>query len=381
MGDSAAMIGQALRRAFAQPAALGLLLAVPLAAVIVLLAAQRRKRALRAWAGGTMPERPAAGTPLAWWRASCAIVGAAGASLLVLGIAGPQWGPDQHPETAPGRDVVVVLDMSRSMLAQDVIGTTSPNRLGRARDALMDLADDIRARGGHRLGIVVFAARAAMVCPLTHDYDHVREALARLDAEDASFNLGPERGRSPSGTRIGEGIRQAVALHDSRSRGHQDIILISDGDDPANDREWEDGAAVARAAGIPVHTVGVGAEAPGSPIPLPGGGVLRHDGRIVLTRLVEEPLREIARQTGGVYLPARTRALPLGTLFRDRIDSRAGREEPALGFATPRPRYPWFFGAALALLGLYLAFRSAAGGVREALHDAVAAGDTSEGHA
>src|SRR2546423_762369 len=101
---------------------------------------------------------------------------ALGLAVLAAGTAGPHWGLGPPPPTAPGRDVVVVLDLSRSMLAQDAL----PSRLGRAKDALRELADAVQARGGHRLGLVVFAGQAAVVCPLTHDYDHFRAKLAAV---------------------------------------------------------------------------------------------------------------------------------------------------------------------------------------------------------
>src|SRR5581483_8589399 len=101
-----------------------------------------------------------------------------GLGLLLLGVgsAGPQWGWDWEQTAAPSRNVVVVLDRSRSMLAE------KPTRLARARTALLDWTAHLRQRdNGVRLGLIVFAAKAKLVCPLTADYDHFREAVAAID--------------------------------------------------------------------------------------------------------------------------------------------------------------------------------------------------------
>src|SRR5262249_23982703 len=150
------------------------------------------------------------------------------------------------------------------------------------------------------------ASKARVSCPLTHDYDHFREALAELDPAHLPPDL---RGgmdlesvlQSPdsaprSGTRIGAGLHAAVEDHDPRFDGYQDILLLGDGDDPARDREWRQGLEEARQRHTPVHTIGIGVPAAGSPIPIKGDEPLRYKSRVVMTRLEEEPLMEIARQ-------------------------------------------------------------------------------------
>src|SRR5262249_7965607 len=99
-----------------------------------------------------------------------------GLMALAFASAGPQWGRELAQATAPGRDLVVVLDVSRSMQAEQ------PSRLSRAQAALVDLVDSLRQRGGNRIGLVVFAGQSKALCPLTHDYDHFRETLDNLDA-------------------------------------------------------------------------------------------------------------------------------------------------------------------------------------------------------
>jgi Ca-activated chloride channel family protein len=335
-----------VRNGFASPLGLILLAVLPALAILAWLARRRRQRALAEL--GQMPilEMLALGRgKLRLVRVTGLVLGLV---LLVIGIAGPQWGRAWDQSTAPGRDLVVVVDLSRSMLAQDVL----PNRLERAKEALADLSQAVQQRGGHRLALVGFAARARVFCPLTHDYDHFRAALAELDAAHPHADLRPASADPASGTRIGLGLLAAVEVQDPRFRGHQDILLISDGDDPARESEWRLGAAAAREHGIAVHTVGVGNPEAGSPIPLKSDSYLRYDNQVVSTRLEEQPLQDIARLTGGTYTPARTQALPLGDLFRERLEPQSVREENDDALPVYRQRYAWFLAAAFLFLGL-----------------------------
>jgi Ca-activated chloride channel family protein len=315
-----------------------LLTVLPMLAVLAAVAWFQRRRA---WTQlGFIQRVP--GKIQRRWGATCVT---AGLVLLVLGIAGPQWGrrPVRAEELAPGRDLVVVLDLSRSMLAEQ------PSRQERALAALVDLADALQARGGHRIALVVFAAHARLVFPLTTDYDHFRDALTHQNADNLPRALRPQAGDlAASGTRIGEALRTAVMAHDPANKGVQDILLVSDGDDPAGDEEWSAGVDMARAQGIPVYTVGIGDPVTPSTIPS-GKGPLLHNGKPVTTRLEEQPLEEIARRTHGHYLPAHTNAVPLGKWWRSTIASGAGRQPADAPEALPlqKPRYAWFFAGAL----------------------------------
>jgi Ca-activated chloride channel family protein len=333
----------------ASPWALWLLVVLPVLAVLATFAAYRRRRALALL--GNAPALHLIARRGRGRRLLRGLAVAVGLVLLVLGIAGPQWGqePGRLGDVAVGRDVVVVLDLSRSMLAEQ------PSRQERALRALRDLADTLQARGGHRVALVVFATHALVVFPLTTDYDHFRAALVQQDAASLPVSLRAQKDDVvQSGTRIGEALRVAVTVHDPHFKGGQDILLLSDGDDPAGDDEWAAGAAAAAAQGIPIYTVGLGDPRTASPIPLVSG-YLRHQGRVVTTRLAERPLAEIARRTRGVYFPAHTGALPLGRLFRQVIEPRGTRPPGDTGeLALPQyqQRYAWFFGPALALLAL-----------------------------
>ena len=349
-------------RVFAHPWVLWLLVLPPLLSVLALVAGRFRRRALLRLGQGSSAESPLS---LGGWSPHFALLTArrplmlffqgacrsTGMTLLILACAGPQWRRDPLAVTAPGRDLVVVLDMSRSMLADDVVGSTSPNRLGRAIDGLNALVNAVEQRGGHRLGLVVFAARPRVACPLTHDYDHFRDALAHLEPDDPALAPAPGSDPPPSDTRIGLALRLAAGMQDLQARGFQDILLVSDGDDPADDREWQAGIAAARDHLTPVYTVGIGDPERGARIPT-SRGYLYHDGKEVWTRLRETVLEDIADRTGGVYTAARTEALPLDKVFREQIEPRGGREEREDLVAPLQEHAAIFFAPALFLIAL-----------------------------
>lgn len=326
---------------FSHPELLTALAAIPVLGLLASMDARRRSRAL-ATIGGDAGIVVARRWPRAL-RGLCLLLG-----LLAVGVAaaGPQWGRDDTQLVAPGRDLIVVLDCSKSMFAE------TPSRLGRARTALLDLADTLKRVGGHRVALVVFAARAKLLCPLTHDYDHFGEAVSAFDPSTASADLGPADNQA-SGTRIGLGLREAVRARDERFSAATDIILLSDGDDPAHDGEWQQGIGAARDGGVPVHVVGLGDPETASVVRLDGGPLL-HAGKEVLSRLEEAPLRAIAEGTGGLYFPAHAKPVALGRLYLDTIQDRPMREEADDVVPALRSRASLFYGAALGLLALSL---------------------------
>jgi len=242
-------------------------------------------------------------------------------SSFVLALAGPRWGPADDGGVAVGRDVVIVIDLSRSMLATDL--ATPQTRWQAACDSARDLVDTASRLGGHRIGIVVFAARPKVLVPLTTDYDHLNLMLDEIDAAVQPVEIRPADEFSKSGTRIGAALALAVQTHDDRFPGKQDIILLSDGDDPADDREWAEGIAVGRAVGIPIHVVGIG-DTIESPVTLRrrGGG----EGELIATKLVEAPLRTIARDSRGRYIPAGREKPRLGEFFAAELEKQPSRE-------------------------------------------------------
>jgi Ca-activated chloride channel homolog len=340
------MSNNAVNHWFSHPDLLALIFIVPVLSVLSIVAARRRRRALLRL--GRVPALVAMVDRRRQWQGLRFMCLLTGLSVLAFGIAGPQWGREPVAAVAAGRDLVIVLDLSRSMLADDVL----PNRLSHAKEAVAELLTDLQRRGGHRVALVAFAGRARLMCPLTHDYDHCKEKLRELDAERLlpELRAGPD---SISGTRIGAGIMLAVESQDQRFVGKQvqDIVLLSDGDDPARDNEYFNGIQAAQAAGIPVHTIGIGNPGETRPILL-GRDVLKFRGESVKSKLEEAPLKEIAEQTKGTYTAARTGPVPLVDLFRQTIEPGLKRE--AVDEAPPMyiQRYEWFFGGALLLFAL-----------------------------
>src|SRR5438132_976589 len=163
-----------MSRLFASPEALTALAIIPLLGLLV-WHARRRRRRLLASLGDPNALSVAHRSRRGWRGASWAVA----LGLLVIAAAGPRWGQGPSPPTMPGCDIMLVVDLSRSMLARDAL----PNRLARAKESLEELVDHVQAHGGHRLGIVAFAGRAQIVCPLTNDYDHVRTKLASHTAD------------------------------------------------------------------------------------------------------------------------------------------------------------------------------------------------------
>lgn len=332
---------------FANPWALWLPAGLPLLASLALWAAYRSRRARQKL--GSQSAVQALLTRRDRFGALRGLCVFGGLSLLCVGIAGPQWGRDWEQAVASGRDLVVLLDLSRSMLAQDVL----PSRLDRAKEALRELSYTFQERGGHRLALVIFAARARVVCPLTGDYDHFRLALAKQTVADLPAELRPSPEGPTSGTRIGAGVRAAVGAARSGGAGPKMILLLSDGDDPARDQEWQEGAREARKEQVPVVAVGIGDPKPAQPVRIPlGDDFLRHDDLPVQTRLEEKPLQEIARLTHGAYVRAGTNPIDLGRLFQDWLEERATRPAEPQALPTYVQRYGWFFGAALLLLAV-----------------------------
>ena len=322
---------------FAQPSALYLLALLPALGLLALWNRWRKRGALVRLGNPASLQAlmdPPGGR---WfWRGLC---GALGLLSLVLGIAGPQWGRDWDQSAAPGRDLVVVLDCSRSMLAE------TPSRLERAKTALLDLCEAMNKHGGHRVALVVFAGSARLACPLTHDYDHFRESVEAVETDAADPELEPTAD-AVSGTRIGAALHKALLSHDERTRGARDILLLSDGDDPARDGEWRQGADEALEQGVPVYTVGLGDPDVAS--------VIQVGKEEVHTHLEEAPLRDVAERTHGVYIAAQTRTLPLGKVYLDAIAGQADRPESDDDDRLPllRQHHPWFLGTAFLLLGL-----------------------------
>ena len=266
----------------------------------------------------------------------------------VIAFAGPQWGLSDTPGILKGRDVVILIDLSRSMEAADMADAKSPQRWQAGREAIIRFIDDLKRRGGgHRVALMAFAAKPVPLCPLTVDRDHLLNVLNELRIAAPPTGLYPNDDELwTSGTRFGSAIQFAVAMHDPKFEGYQDCILVSDGDDPAPDRDSEIdvGIAAATVGRIPIHTVGIGDDK--------DGGQLIVEGVPVLTKLEEAPLKAIARRTEGFYLKSGRDVPALAAFFQEKIEPRPSRELPEEVLPQPQERRIWFLLPAIALLCL-----------------------------
>lgn len=238
------------------------------------------------------------------------------------------------PTSRRAADVMFVLDVSRSMLAED----TAPNRFVRAKAEIGQLVSRLE---GHRVGLVAFAGRAAPVCPLTPDHSFFSTVLSSIDTRSAG----------KGGTKVGEAIKTALRGFPP-GKGAKLIVLITDGDD--QDPYSKEAAQAARDAGVKIVAVGLGSET-GSQITLvdPETGAkttLMHEGQPVISKLNAEQLRQIALVTEGAYIPAGTSALDLDSIVQSHIEPIMRSANEAAVRTIPAERYPWLVLASLVAL-------------------------------
>ena len=240
---------------------------------------------------------------------------------------------------------MVMLDVSLSMLADDA----TPNRLQRAKAAIRKLVDSVRPAGGHRIGMVAFAGRPTLQCPLTRDYDFF---LQRLD--EVGTNTVARKG-----SLIGDAIRQTLSGFITQDPQYTDLILITDGED--HDSLPLEAAKVAAAQQVGLYTVGIGDPADGARIPLDdargGRSYLQHKERDVRSRMHQDVLSEMARLANGAYLPAGTGAVELDRLYVEHIADKPRRRIDGAATEQSVHRYQWFVLLAIALLAVDMLLR------------------------
>lgn len=205
-------------------------------------------------------------------------------AFLIIAAARPQFGQSERTEKRQGIEAIVALDISNSMLAEDV----APNRLERAKQMLSKLMDGMV---NDKVGLVVFAGDAFVQLPITCDYVSAKMFLNSIKPELIKTQ----------GTAIGQALSTSIRCFGEQSEASRAIILITDGEN-----HEDDAVAVAKRAkeeGIQTLVVGIG-KPEGSPIPLPGTNSFRKDrsGNVVVSKLNEEMCREIAQAGGGIYV-------------------------------------------------------------------------------
>ncbi|MBX6314924.1 MAG: VWA domain-containing protein, partial [Isosphaeraceae bacterium] len=288
---------------FAHPEWLLLLLAVP---ALTLWVARGRRRRARDWVSLAQVGSPPGDGGWGW---------AVAMACLIVALAGPRWGRASGPPLPEGHDVVLLIDTSRSMGAEDAV----PNRLGVAVEAAESLVKALGAEPGSRVAVVAFAGRADLRIPLTENLGAAEDALRALQPG----------GIRPGGTNLGAGLEKALDAFDLEEHAEgRTIVLFSDGEDHAD--TWRLALEPLRRGRVIVHAVALGDPVQGHEVPAGGGRPLQYRGQPVLSKRCDAPLEAIARATGGVFLPLGLKSVELGPLYRDRIAPLARQRRAAL---------------------------------------------------
>ena len=309
----------------AHPAALWLVWALPAVAAAFWLTWRWNRQALARYFSADQLSRLAGSVSPARRRAKLALLLLA-LLFSILALAEPKWGVEEQTVHTSGRDILVLLDVSKSMLATDV----APSRLERVK---LDIQDMVGVLKGDRIGLIVFAGHPVLKCPLKIDYAFFRRALDRAGVQSVT------RG----GTLIGDAIRLGIDAFTDQIPNNKTMLLISDGEDQGS--YPIEAARQAAERGIRIFTVGVGDRDFGSRIRVDGDFV-RDEGKEVWTKLNPDELRRIAQETAGGYIPAGTRSLDLDRIYRQKISAAGGGalEETKKTFVESRYQLFLFFG-------------------------------------
>ena len=305
---------------FATPGYLYLLLLLPLLAGLYVYAVRSRRRALERFADeavlpGLMPEASPVRLRLKF------VLLCLGLGFIILALARPQFGSKLREVTRQGVEIMLAVDVSNSMLAQDF----EPSRLERTKFAIDRLAEKLHE---DRIGLIVFAGDAYVQLPITSDY---------VTARNFARNISPDM-VSRQGTALGAAIELASGSFSSGSEGSRVIILISDGEN-----HEDDAMAAAEAAarqGIKIYTIRIG-----------GDFIKDEEGKMVVSKLDEQTLEQIALTTGGGYIRATNRSLGLDEIVQKigEVEKKQLTESIFEDFSE-QYQYPLAVGLALLLL-------------------------------
>ena len=310
---------------FARAHFLWLLLLVPLILIgYALLRRARRKRMQRfgdeALVRALMPSWSAS---KGWWRT---VLFCLGFACFSVGLARPLLGAKLVERETKGAEIMICLDVSNSMLAQDY----SPDRLSRAKLAISRIVDRLQ---GDRIGLIIFAGSSFVQLPITTDYVSAKMFLGIINPQSVPIQ----------GTAIGDAIRTAARSFSLQSEKSRAIIVITDGENHEDDAV--DAARQVAETGIRIYTIGVGS-VQGQPIPMDGDLLKDKDGNIVVSRLDEETLKRIASVGNGAYVRAGGEEFGLNPIL-DEIRKLEDERFNSLVFEEYDEQYMYFFAAAL----------------------------------
>lgn len=317
---------------FAHPEYLWGLLLIPALTLLFVIARIMRRQALKKFGDPEIvsyltPSASVARPIMKFILMMCAL------SIFIAGAARPQFGSKLKKVKREGVEIIIALDVSNSMLAEDI----KPNRLERAKRAIDRLISKLK---DDKIGLIVFAGDAYTQLPITTDYNSAQLFLSSVNTQ-----IVPRQG-----TAIGTAVEMATRSFTPNPESSKAIIIITDGENHEDDAITA--AEEAHKTGIVVHTIGMGLPQ-GAPIPVLNGGQgdYRKDreGKIVITRLDEATLEKIAAAGGGIYIRANTAQVGLDDLF-DEINKMNKTEMESRTFSEYEEQFQYFFAAGLILL-------------------------------
>ena len=282
---------------FAHPDLLYLLAVIPLLVVFFVVVRTRKKKAIAEFGN---PELLATLMPLQSYKREAAkfVMVLIALFFVILGVAGPQFGSKLQQVKREGVELIIALDVSNSMMAEDI----KPNRLAAAKQAISRMTDKLT---DDKVGLIVFAGDAYVQLPITTDYSSAKLFLSGISTDIAPIQ----------GTAIGAAIDLASKSFTPETEASKAIIVITDGENHQDDAVAA--AKAAREKGIYVHTIGMGLPQ-GAPIPEKGNpGQFMKDGQgnVVISKLDETTLREIAKAGEGIFVRASNTNVGLNTLL------------------------------------------------------------------
>lgn len=314
---------------FAHPETLYLLGLVPLLMVLFFWGRGRRKRQLRKFGEDMLMEQlmPNVSAKRPVWKFYLTLFAI---TAMIFAVAGPQFGSKLQTSKRKGIEIIIALDVSNSMMAEDI----KPNRLGRAKQAISKMVDKL---GDDKIGLIVFAGDAYTQLPITTDY-----ASAKMFLSTINTGIVPTQG-----TAIGKAINLAVRSFGPQEETSRAIIVITDGENHEDDAVQA--AAAALEKGIRVYTIGMGSSQ-GAPIPTGNNNFKKdRDGNVVISKLDEKMLQEIAVAGEGKCARANNSQVGLNEIFRD-INSMEKSEIEAKVYSEYDEQFQWLAWVALVLL-------------------------------
>lgn len=256
-------------------------------------------------------------------------------TFLILGLVNPKIGTKLETVKREGVDIVFALDVSKSMLAEDI----APNRLEKAKRLVSEIINQLAS---DRIGIIAYAGQAFPQLPITTDYGAAKMFLQSMNTDMLSSQ----------GTAINEAIELAATYYDDAEQTNRVLFIISDGEDHSTTSAL-DAVDEAVGEGIRIFTIGVG-KSTGAPIPIKRNGIVEslkkdNQGEVVITKLNEEILKEIASEGNGEYINGMNTEGAVEQI-KSELDQMDKKEFEAKQFAEFKDQFQWFLGAALLFL-------------------------------